>query len=191
MVSRNIIAFLGLASTALATFGPEALGDLSDLRVERVVVEVRQAQSSTTTDSLSSECVSIGDAVLTDVPSAPASLTSYFASYRATADKSDFMSYICGIRVDVPATLTSAYSSYDQAASSWFNKHKSDFSVIASKCVNNDDASTIEAVVSAFEASVSGCAGATTPSKGWAARPTGVVAGAVAAAGVLGAAAVL
>ncbi|KAI1205891.1 uncharacterized protein F4807DRAFT_464353 [Annulohypoxylon truncatum] len=190
MVSQNLIAFLGLASTALATYSPQALKNLRDLRAEHVVVEVREAQSSSSDSALASSCSSSAEAIITDAPQPPASLESFFASFAATADLTN-PSVLCQITAAVPSSLTAAYSSYDQQASSWFSAHSSDIDALVSKCVGEDGAASISQALSALDVYAAGsCTGSV--SKGLAARPTGVVAGAaVAAAGVLGAAAVL
>ncbi|KAI0889607.1 uncharacterized protein GGS22DRAFT_148716 [Annulohypoxylon maeteangense] len=189
MVSQNVVALLGLASTAAATYRPQALGSLNNLRAERIVIEVREAQTSSPSNALSSACASSADALITDVPIPPSSLESYFASFARTANFSDDVSYLCSITASVPASLTAAYSSYDQQASSWFVKHSSDLTAIVSQCGTQEDVNSIAQVVTALDIYLaSGCG---TRSTGLAARPTGAIAGAVAAAGVLGAAVVL
>ncbi|KAI2472370.1 hypothetical protein F4781DRAFT_383432 [Annulohypoxylon bovei var. microspora] len=194
MVSRNIIAVLGLASTAAATYSPQALKNLRDLRAEHVVIEVREAMPQATSTSSSdsdsdTQCASSAEAIITDAPTPPADLESYFVSFAATADLSN-PSILCQITAGVPSSLSAEYSSYDQQASSWFSKHSSDIAGLVSKCAGEEDAASVAQVVTALSAyAADGCSGSV--SKARAARPTGMIAGAVAAAGVLGAAAVL
>ncbi|KAI0833960.1 hypothetical protein F5Y06DRAFT_290164 [Hypoxylon sp. FL0890] len=186
------VAILGLASSALATYPPQALKNLRDLRVEHVVVEVRQAQSSdtptVTETGLAGECLSSASALTTDAPTPAAALESYFEGFVATANLSN-PSILCQLTQSVPQSLSADYSSFDQQASSWFSKHSSEINALTSKCVSGDAASVSQAL-STLEAYL-GNQCSSTPSRGIAARPTGMVAGAVAAAGVLGVAAML
>ncbi|KAI1445290.1 hypothetical protein F5Y02DRAFT_386644 [Annulohypoxylon stygium] len=193
MVSKNIVATLGLASTALATYSPEALKSLRNLRMEHVVVEVREAQSSSSSsssdDDVSSACLSSAEAIITDAPTPNDNLISFFMSFANTADFSN-PSALCQLTAAVPSSLSADYSSYDQQASSWLSAKSSSITALASQCADSEGAASISQVVSALEIYVAeGCTSSV--SKGLAARPTGLVAGAVAAAGVLGAAAVL
>ncbi|KAI0135015.1 hypothetical protein F4814DRAFT_6820 [Daldinia grandis] len=199
MVSQITLAFLGLASTAVATYNPLQLRNLHNLRQEHVVVEVRQATSGEPelpTITQSPECVSALEPLGSDVPDVPAELLSYMASFAATADTSN-PTILCEA-TQVPQSLSSQYSSYDQAASSWLSKHSSDLEAAATKC-GGGDAQVSEAIasISAFlgdscgASSGAGNAGPTTASPGLAARPTGMVAGAMAAAGALGVAVLL
>ncbi|XDG09970.1 hypothetical protein ABKA04_009585 [Annulohypoxylon sp. FPYF3050] len=189
MVSKNVVAILGLASTALATYSPEALKSLRNLRMEHVVVEVREAQSSSSDDDVSSSCLSSAEAIITDAPMPNDNLISFFMSFANTADFSN-PSALCQLTAAVPSSLSADYSSYDQQASSWLSAKSSSITALASQCADSEGAASISQVVSALEIYVAeGCTSSV--SKGLAARPTGLVAGAVAAAGVLGAAAVL
>ncbi|KAI1089076.1 hypothetical protein F5B19DRAFT_468662 [Rostrohypoxylon terebratum] len=209
MVSKNIVAVLGLTSTALATYSPEALKNLRDLRAEHVVVEVREAQpssssSSSNADSVSSACSSSAEAIITDAPTPPANLETFFMSFVETVDFED-SSVLCQLTAAVPSSLSVAYSSYDQQASSWLSAKSGSISALASQCADSEGAASIAQVVTALEVYVAaGCTGAASSgtssgagastssvSKALAARPTGIFAGAVAAAGVLGAAAML
>ncbi|KAI1103912.1 hypothetical protein F4804DRAFT_308874 [Jackrogersella minutella] len=190
MVSQNLFIVLGLVSAAVATYSPQALKNLRDLHTEHIVVEVREAlpQATSTGDSDSnSQCTSSALAIITDAPAPPAGLESYFESFVSTADLTN-PSILCQITQGVPSSLSADYSSYDQQASSWFDKHSSDIQALASKCVDSEDAASVSQVVSALEAYAgNGCSGSV--SHGLAARPTGMIAGAVAAAGVWGIAA--
>ncbi|XXG95021.1 hypothetical protein Hte_001281 [Hypoxylon texense] len=175
------LALLGLASTALATFSPQALRSLRDLRREHVVVEVRQVAArapQATADATA--CASSALVLLTDVPVPSGDLLSYLASVTATD--------ACEISRDVPQSLSSAYSSYDQEASSWLSAHSGEIQQFASSCQDDAEVATVNSLVSAF---ASNTAAACSVSTGLAARPTGVVAGVVAAAGLLGAAVAL
>ncbi|KAI1134454.1 hypothetical protein F5Y05DRAFT_417095 [Hypoxylon sp. FL0543] len=191
------IAVLGLASSALATYPPQALKQLRDLRAEHVVVEVRQAQSSSTPTitetGVAGECMSSASAIITDAPTPASGLLSYFQTFASTADLSN-PSLFCQVTQNVPQSLSANYSSFDQQASSWFSKHSSDIAGLASKCGDNEDAASVSQVVSALDVYVAnGCSSSSSSSvsHGLAARPTGMVAGAMAAAGVMGVAAVL
>ncbi|KAI1801850.1 hypothetical protein F4811DRAFT_532599 [Daldinia bambusicola] len=200
MVSQATLAFLGLASTAAAAFSPLQLRNLNDLRYERVVVEVRQASSELPTITQSPECESALQPLGSDVPSVAPELLEYMESFMATADTNN-PTVLCEA-TQVPQSLSSQYSSYDQAASSWLSKHSSDLEAAATKCNNGEDASVTEAIesIKQFLADDCGATGATgssgaaassTVSPALAARPTGMVAGAFAAAGALGVAALL
>ncbi|KAI1409043.1 hypothetical protein F5Y13DRAFT_171049 [Hypoxylon sp. FL1857] len=186
------VAILGLASGALATYSPQALKQLRDLRQEHVVVEVRQAQSSgatVTETGLSGECTSSAFSLITAAPTPPPALESYFDSFLSTADLTN-PSILCQASQDVPQSLSADFSSYDQQASSWLNAHTSQINDLASKCAGDSNAPVVSSAVSVLEAYISnGCHG--TGSPGLAARPTGMVAGAVAAAGMLGVAVML
>ncbi|KAI1659680.1 hypothetical protein F4813DRAFT_321889 [Daldinia decipiens] len=207
MVSQITLAILGLASTAVATYSPLQLRNLHNLRQEHVVVEVRQVSSAEPeipTITQSPECFSALAPLGSDLPSVPLELLSYMESFAATADVSN-PTILCEA-TQVPQSLSSLYSSYDQAASSWLSKHSSDLQVAVTKC-GGSDAQVSEAVasISAFigdgcgasssgassSAASAGSAGSTTASQGLAARPTGMVAGAMAAAGALGVAVLL
>ncbi|KAI1397375.1 hypothetical protein F4819DRAFT_86386 [Hypoxylon fuscum] len=209
MLSQTALTFLGLASTALATYSPEALKSLRDLSQGDVVrVEVRQAQSTaTTTETAGSlECTASALSIITDAPTPPSNLVSYFESFVSTADLSN-PSVLCQITQNIPQSVSSDYSSYDQQASSWFSKHSSEIQDLASKCGDNENAASVSQVVSALDAyagasctsslgslgaSATGAAnGGSSVSTALAARPTGIIAGAVAAAGFLGAAVAL
>ncbi|KAI1466932.1 uncharacterized protein F4812DRAFT_433250 [Daldinia caldariorum] len=202
MVSQATLAFLGLASTAVATLSPLQLRNLNDLRYERVVVEVRQVSSSFSelpTATQNPECESALQPLGSDVPTVAPELLAYLESFVATADTNN-PTILCEA-TKVPQSLSSQYSSYDQAASSWLSKHSSDLEVIATKCKNDEDASVTEAIESikgfladncgATSGAASGAAVSSTVSPALAARPTGMVAGAVAAAGALGVAVLL
>ncbi|KAI2619245.1 hypothetical protein GGR54DRAFT_135689 [Hypoxylon sp. NC1633] len=221
MLSQTALALLGLASTAVATYSPRALKNVHDLRAEHVVVEVRQALESSTPTSTSSadslECTTSALSLITDAPTPDAKLMSYFMNFATTANLEN-SSVLCQI-TQVPQSISADYSSYDQAVSSWVNKHSSDFVALASKCGGGEQAASVSQVVSALNdyvaAGCSSSAGGSSPtqsaagqsgsgqsaagqsssthsvSSGLAARPTGIVAGAVAAAGVLGFAAAL
>ncbi|KAI0148228.1 hypothetical protein F4776DRAFT_305735 [Hypoxylon sp. NC0597] len=191
------IAILGLASSALATYPPQALKHVRDLNKVQgrghVVVEVRQAQSSgtdiITQTGVSGECTSSALAIISDAPTPSSALETYFESFVSTADLSN-PSILCQVTQGIPQSLSAEYSSFDQQASSWFSKHSSEINDLATKCVDNEDAASVSQVVSALEAYLgNGCSGTASP--GLAARPTGMIAGAVAAAGVLGAAVML
>ncbi|KAI2640795.1 hypothetical protein GGS26DRAFT_177994 [Hypomontagnella submonticulosa] len=217
MVSRTTLALLGLASTAAATYSPEGLKKLHGLRQEHVVVEVRQAQSSDfaiPTGTSPIECTTSLLSIITDIPTPPPKVESYLSQFASTADLTD-PAVICEV-TKVPESVSADYSSYDQAASSWFNKHNSEIDALASKCAGDEYVASIDQAVSALNIYIgNGCSGtlgapgattttgtgsgstagasaaSTSPSTALAARPTGIVAGAVAAAGVLGAAALL
>ncbi|KAI2776175.1 hypothetical protein F4815DRAFT_364298 [Daldinia loculata] len=205
MVSQVTLAILGLASTAVATYSPLQLRNLHNLRQEHVVVEVRQATSDEPelpTITQSPECVSALAPLGSDVPDVPPELLSYMESFAATADTSN-PTILCEA-TQVPQSLSSQYSSYDQAASSWLSKHSSDLQAAATKCGGSDaQVSQAVASISAFlgdgcgasssagSAGSAGSVGSTTASPGLAARPTGLVAGAMAAAGALGVAVLL
>ncbi|KAI0854173.1 hypothetical protein F5Y00DRAFT_256671 [Daldinia vernicosa] len=203
MVSQLTLAFLGLASTAAATYSPLQLRNLHNLRQERIVVEVRQATSEgpeLPTITQSPECISALAPLGSDVPDVPSELLSYMESFAATADTSN-PTVLCEA-TQVPQSLSSQYSSYDQAASSWLSKHSSDLQVAATKCGDSDvQVSQAVASISAFLGEGCGAAASsagdassaisTTVSPGLAARPTGMVAGAMAAAGALGVAVLL
>ncbi|KAI2614020.1 uncharacterized protein GGS25DRAFT_469995 [Hypoxylon fragiforme] len=210
MLSKTTtLAVLGLASTAMALNHPNALRSLNSLREEHVVVEVRQAEtteSATVTESGASNlaCASSALAIITDAPEPPDNLLSYFSSWAQTADLTD-PAALCAVTADVPQSLSSDYSAYDQQASSWFAKHSSDVAALASQCGDTEDAASVSQIVYALSAYVgSNCtgtlstgtatgtaAGASSTQTGAAARPTGFVAGAMAAAGFLGVAAAL
>ncbi|KAI0377995.1 hypothetical protein F5Y04DRAFT_262736 [Hypomontagnella monticulosa] len=221
MVSQVTLALLGLASTAVATYSPEGLKKLHNLRAEHVVVEVRQAQSSDDlllpTSTAPLECTTSLVSIITDVPTPPANVESYLSQFGATADLTN-PAVLCEV-TKVPASISADYSSYDQAASSWFNKHSSEIDALASKCAGDEYVASVEQAMSALNIYIgNGCSGtlgapgatttsaggsgdasggasgnaqSTSPSTALAARPTGMVAGAVAAAGVLGAAVLL
>ncbi|OTB14156.1 hypothetical protein K445DRAFT_319343 [Daldinia sp. EC12] len=198
MVSQVTLALLGLASTAAATFNPLQLKSLNGLRAERVVVEVRQVSSSQGTPTFSelptltpnAECESALEPLGADVPTPAPALFDYMESFMSTADISD-PTVLCDAASQVPQSLSSQYSEFDQAASTWLSKHSSELEVAATKC-SSDDASVNQAVESIKYFLNDGCgAASTTATPGLAARPTGMVAGAVAAAGALGVAALL
>ncbi|OTA97479.1 hypothetical protein M434DRAFT_391940 [Hypoxylon sp. CO27-5] len=190
------VAILGLASSALATYPPEALKRVRDLNNGQghVVVEVRQAQSSgtetiITQTGVAGECTSSALSIITDAPTPSSALEAYFESFVSTADLAN-PSILCQVTQSIPQSLSAEYSAFDQQASSWFSKHSSEINALATKCVDNEEAATVSQAVAALEAYIgNGCSG--TPSPGLAARPTGLIAGAVAAAGVLGAAVML
>lgn len=191
------VAILGLASSALATYPPEALKHVRDLSKgqghDHVVVEVRQAQSSgtdlITQTGVSGECTSSALAIISDAPRPSPALGTYLESYVLTADLAN-PSFLCQITQSVPQSLSAEYSSFDQQASSWFSRHSSEIVDIATKCAGNEPAASVTQAISILEAFVgNGCSGTASP--GQASRPTGVIAGAVAAAGVLGVAAML
>ncbi|KAI1382452.1 hypothetical protein F4677DRAFT_401947 [Hypoxylon crocopeplum] len=200
MLAQITLAVLSL-STAAAAWSPPAL---KNIRAEPVVVEVRQAETTgTATESAGVlECASSALNIITDAPEPPAALQSYIVSFASTADPND-ASALCQITKDMPASLTSAYSSYNSAASSWLVQHSSEIDAFGSKCGDAEGAATAQGIFSSLDSYASGvCAGATdasptaagassSVSTGLAARPTGMVAGAVAAAGLFGVAAVL
>ncbi|KAF3066527.1 hypothetical protein GL218_09039 [Daldinia childiae] len=191
MVSQVTLAILGLASTAVATYSPLQLRNLHNLRQEHVVVEVRQVSSEEPelpTITQSPECASALEPLGSDVPDVPPELLSYMESFAATADTSN-PTILCEA-TQVPQSLSSQYSSYDQAASSWLSKHSSDLQAAATKC-GGSDAQVSEAVASISAFLGDTCGASTTASPGLAARPTGMVAGAMAAAGALGVAILL
>ncbi|KAH9990387.1 hypothetical protein F4779DRAFT_258110 [Xylariaceae sp. FL0662B] len=207
---------LGLASAALATYSPQHLQNLRDLHVERDVVEVRQATPSPTASGTGGSgigCQLSAVSLLGSVPTPTGALQSYLQS-AATVSGSAAVTNptaLCQVTASLPQSLSADYSSYDSAASSWYSQHVSDLSALASSCSNDlpVDPKTISAILSYATAS-NPCSGVATASPtsgdgasdaassstssisvGGAARPTGIVAGAVAAAGFLGAAAML
>ncbi|KAI4858827.1 hypothetical protein F4820DRAFT_200545 [Hypoxylon rubiginosum] len=182
MRSHTALALLGLASTALATFSPQALNSLRGLRREHVVVEVREvaAREPQATPDDATACASSALALLTDVPLPESDLLSYLMTATATD--------ACQASRDVPQSLSSAFSSYDAEASSWLSAHSGAVQQFATACQDDAEAATVNSIVSAFASNTAaGCSVST----GLAARPTGVVAGVVAAAGLLGAAVAL
>ncbi|KAI1775667.1 hypothetical protein F4818DRAFT_384712 [Hypoxylon cercidicola] len=199
MRSYTSIALLGLASTTLATFSPQALKNIRDLTREHVVVEVREVVARSPQDQAdATACASSALALLTDIP-LPSDTG--LVSFLATATETDE----CKLSSDVPQSLLSAFNSYDQAASSWLSAHSSEIQVFATACQDDADVASVNSVISGFASNTAGCSPSTasvastasaasvasTTSSGLAARPTGVLAGVVAAAGLLGAAVAL
>ncbi|KAI0173348.1 hypothetical protein GGR52DRAFT_382356 [Hypoxylon sp. FL1284] len=178
MRSYSALALLGLASSAVATFSPQVLNNLRSLHEERFVVEVREV--SPRADEDASACASSAMALVTEIPLPSDDLLSYLATATAT-DACDFSSHI-------PQSLSSEYSAYDKSASSWISQHTDELSEFATKCGDSGDVSSLNAAISSFTAGAGVCS---SPTSGPAARATGFVAGAVAAAGFLGAAAAL
>ncbi|KAI8958935.1 hypothetical protein F5Y11DRAFT_334619 [Daldinia sp. FL1419] len=205
MVSQVTLAFLGLASTVAATYSPNQLRNYHNLRQERHVVEVRQVESESGSAAIptitqSPECISALAPLGSDVPDIDSDLLEYMASFAATADTAN-PTVLCGA-TSVPQSLSSQYSSYDKAASSWLSAHSKDLEAAATACSDSDpEVSQAVASISAFlgdscgatttGAGKDGAAAETTASPGLAARPTGLVAGAMAAAGALGVAVLL
>ncbi|KAI1383598.1 uncharacterized protein F4822DRAFT_421102 [Hypoxylon trugodes] len=193
MLSQTVVA-LFLASTAAATYSPQALKGLRDLRQEHVIVEVRQVESDSSSNSAdatitdvaaATSCWASLEGLLTDAPTPASDLNSYFDEFMSTADTNN-PSILCQATTSLPQSLSAEYSSFDQQASSWFSKHTSDLQAIASKCAGGNS----DAVISSLQAYAGqGCGGST--SSGLGAHPTGMVIGAVAAAGVWGVAAAL
>ncbi|KAI6085489.1 hypothetical protein F4821DRAFT_150386 [Hypoxylon rubiginosum] len=179
MRSYNTLALIGLASTALATFSPQALKNLRDLHQEHVVVEVREVAGRAPATADATACASSALSLITDVPLPSDDLVSYLATASATD--------VCQLSKDIPQSLSAEYSSYDQEASSWLSQHSSEIQAFATSCQDAEDVATINSVISALASNTAGCSVST----GIAARPTGVIAGAVAAAGLLGAAVAL
>ncbi|KAL7629669.1 hypothetical protein AAE478_001192 [Parahypoxylon ruwenzoriense] len=209
MLSQTTLALLGLASTAAAALSPDAIRNLHNLRAEKVVVEVRQAQTSSAAtisgvaDGL--ECTASILSLVTGAPQPPDDLLSFYATAATTIDPSD-TSAMCAMTSSMPQSLASVFSSYENAGSSWFSEHSSEIQAIISKCGDNDNVSYLEQAASDFEAGngcgaasatttsssdASGSNGGSSVSQGGVARPTGAVAAAVAAAAFLGAAVML
>ncbi|KAK7752769.1 hypothetical protein SLS62_005321 [Diatrype stigma] len=181
-------------------------------------------------------------AILGDLPTPTPALVSYLLSFAATADPTD-PAALCAVTSALPTSLASAYSSYDQAASSWYSGHSAEMAQLASDCAGDvagaGGAQALTQAITALESYTAGdctgtlptgaagltsmipllnatatatatngsgvgvtaapTGGATPPASGTgssivqgaAARPTGVIAGAMAAAGLLGVVAML
>ncbi|KAI0130506.1 hypothetical protein BJ170DRAFT_316981 [Xylariales sp. AK1849] len=203
MMTKSLLAGLaGLASTA-AAFEPRALGSLQDIKPG---VAIRQEGASCTVSAAS---------ILSSVPTPSADLSSYIVSYAATATD---VTQACAVTSNLPSSLQSAFSSYDSQVSSWYSAEKSDIDALVSSCSTDPLAQTISSVTSLLNVyTASGCdaltgattgttkptttgttkstttggiAASTSPSSAGA-KPTGVYAGAAAAAGFLGAVALM
>ncbi|KAI5861669.1 hypothetical protein GGS23DRAFT_598442 [Durotheca rogersii] len=210
MLSQNTIALLGLASTAAAALNPRGVRSLRDLRAEPYVVEVRQAEDSPLSLLAGQgECVSSYFSLATSVPQPPDDLLSFLEAEAYTIEPTDTAA-LCALTSALPASLSSAVSSYERAGSSWLSQHSSEVFDLASRCADDQAASSISDAFDLALQTLDPC-GSSTPatptgaaennnndaapansvSTGGVAHPTGVIAGAMAAAGLLGAAIML
>ncbi|KAK9420787.1 hypothetical protein SUNI508_00878 [Seiridium unicorne] len=196
-----VVAVAGLTSTAVATYHPEALRGLQNIKPG---VAVRQEGVKCT-----ASLVSLAASVPTPSPELSSALQQYVSTAAVTNPTA-----VCAVTTAFPSSLSSQYSSYDSAVSSWYNKESSDIDALISSCSTESNVQTIASVVSLFSAYDSVCASATSSgassSTGSATAPTGsgatsstssstagapkqtgMVAGAMAAAGFIGAVAML
>ena len=227
--------FFVLAGSAAATMSPRQLGRMQGLGAG---LEARQ-------DSADREaCQESYSSIAVALPSPAGDLGEYLTSFYATADPTD-PAALCQITSDMPESLSSAYASYDSAASSWIDEYVSVAGELASSCGGAAEAASVlgdlaESIASYTAEDCSGdfptdvadltslipIVGATptggdapsetgsgnggdnqgdsdnsgdsensndsdSPDESSAARPTGVIAGAMALAGVIGAIAML
>ncbi|CAJ2501409.1 Uu.00g042620.m01.CDS01 [Anthostomella pinea] len=233
MYAQAALAVLGLASTAAATYHPSQLNSLRDLNNKNGLAarqdDSDSSSSATGDDGISDACTTSAYMVLASIPTPTGDLSAYLSSFVATADLSDVTdaaSVLCDVTAGMPTSLSSAYSSYDMAASSWYSSNSADIQSLISSCAGDMGAELTMAVSAVESYTSSGCSGSvaamtsgltssstgssktsgsgstggatatssgasTSVETGAASRPTGLIAGAVAAAGFLGAAVML
>lgn len=234
-----------LAGITAATYNPHQLNGVRSLQERGGGVEGGLPRRQDDSSNSALECQASVFAILSDLPTPTPPLVSYLASFAATANPTD-PAALCAVTSALPTSLTSAYSSYDRAASSWYSGHSAEVAQLASDCAGAGagGAQALTEAITALETyTAGGCTGTlpteaagltsliplvnatatngtgagagagagttatpTGPSasgtgsqggntssiaQGAAARPTGVVAGAMAAAGLLGAVAML
>ncbi|RYP46340.1 hypothetical protein DL768_007446 [Monosporascus sp. mg162] len=220
-------ALLLLAAGTAAAYRPHQLNAVRNL--QQPGVQARQNGSI-------AECTSSAFAIISSAPTPNSDLINYFETFAVTADLAN-PTVFCEITSALPTSLSSAYFSYDEAASSWYSEQSSNIVELASNCAGEAVATTVTEIVSILASYTAGdctgtlppeastmieggalsslifpTAGATvtdgpasptdTPNEtgsvettsieqAAAARPTGVVAGAIAAAGFIGAVAMM
>lgn len=218
-----------LAGTAAAIYSPQQLNRVRSL--DQGVPQRRQDDSSNSAFA----CQASAFSILGDIPTPTPPLLSYLLSFAATANPTD-PAALCAATSALPTSLASAYSSYDEAASSWYVGHSGDIAQLASDCASDGVAQSLTQAITALESYTAGdctgtapteaagltslipminatATGATATTTGsssgagsqgggsasemssvpqaGAARPTGVIAGAMAAAGFIGAVAMM
>ncbi|KAI1338600.1 hypothetical protein F5Y15DRAFT_122330 [Xylariaceae sp. FL0016] len=226
MHQQIAITLFGLASTAVAIYSPEQLNSLRALNSHNIAV--RQDQDDTDNDGddaiETGACISSAQSIIAEVPSVTGALSTYLDNYYSTAVITE-TAVLCTQTPDVPSSLSSSYSSYDQAASSWYADNSDDIEELATVCATEtgelatqltialDYLTAVSAMCASFSATAtptssmgssktsseseatatstdsgSDATSSSTPDTAAAVRPTGVIVGAVAAAGILGAA---
>ncbi|KAI1870980.1 hypothetical protein JX265_006020 [Neoarthrinium moseri] len=195
-----LVALVGFASTASAAYDPRALNGIQNLKPG---VAVRQEGTACTASALS---------IAASIPTPTGELLSLLSSYAATADVTN-PTQACEITAAIPSSLSSQYSSYDSAVSSWYDGESSNIADLISKCSSDPLAQTISSAIGDLNAyTASGCSGltatgtqsvqsetgsassvpsTTTPATAGVPKPTAAIAGAAAAAGFIGAVAML
>ncbi|RYO88662.1 hypothetical protein DL766_005920 [Monosporascus sp. MC13-8B] len=223
-------ALLLLAAGTAAAYRPHQLNGVRNL--QQPGVQARQTGSI-------ADCTSSAFAIISSVPTPNSDLANYFETFVVTADLAN-PTVFCEITSALPTSLSSAYFSYDEAASSWYSEQSSNIVELASNCAGEAVATSVTEIVSILESYTAGdCTGSLPPEasdlstmieggalsslvfptadatvtdapasptntedeagseqttsieQGAAARPTGVVAGAIAAAGFIGAVAMM
>lgn len=156
MYSSSLLTVGALASTAAATYDPRVLARMGGSHLEHDEVNVAARQ-----DDALGDCTVGAFSLFNSVPTPTGELLSYLAEFQATADLSD-PTALCEVTA-VPTSLSSAYSSYDQAASSWVSEHADDISSVVEVCASVSDAtiSSIVEMITANGAGLSGCPTAT------------------------------
>ncbi|KAK8023642.1 hypothetical protein PG993_011708 [Apiospora rasikravindrae] len=206
-------ALAGLASTVGATYNHAAANQLRDLTQPAHVVPRQPAESG------SSDCAESAMKLFNELPQPTGALLSYYESATAaemtgTAVPTN-LGQVCASAASesIPSSLSAPLSSYESTLVGWYSSHTSDIAQLMSVCSADPILSSAESLLdqitkepacSSLLASATGAlasptasgsgAGAaqtSTPAKAAAPKPTAMVAGAVAAAGFLGAVAML
>ncbi|KAK7917605.1 hypothetical protein PG985_011213 [Apiospora marii] len=212
-------ALAGLASTVGATYNHAAANQLRDLTAPAHVV-ARQASESGSSDCTSSAVMLIAGlptptgellsyyATASDVP-----------QFTETAIPTNLASACSalGTQMSVPSSLSAPLSSYESTLLGWYSSHTQDIAGLMSACTADPVFSSAESLLAQVtkepacksllgDASIAlptptptgsasgsgeGAAQSSEPAKAAAPKPTAMVAGAVAAAGFIGAVAML
>ena len=131
-----------LAGSAVASYTPQQLQRARDLEAG---LQARQD-----VEDFEGCQLSLGS-VAAALPTPTGELGSYLTSFYATADPTD-PAVFCEITSAMPADLSSAYESYDRAASSWISEYVDVAERLSSVCGGEDTAaSALDELVSIIE----------------------------------------
>lgn len=208
-------ALAGLASTVGATYNHAAANQLRDLSAPAHVV-ARQAS-----ESGSADCTQSAVKLIAGLPTPTGELLSYYESasgmpqFTETAVPTNLASACSALatQMSVPSSLSAPLSSYESTLLGWYSSHTQDIAGLMSACTADPIFSSAESLLAQVtkepacksllgDASIAlptptptgsgeGAAQSSEPAKAAAPKPTAMVAGAVAAAGFLGAVAML
>ncbi len=222
MISQALV--VALAGTAAATYSPHQLNGVRNLQAG----DIAARQGPIEGHNSSTECRESVFSIMNDIPTPTSDLVNYLQTFIATAHPTD-PAALCAVTSSLPTSIASAYSSYDQAASSWYSEHSSEIAQLASSCGRDGSAQFLTEAITALESyTAAGCTGSPptavanitsliptslatatgasnatisqtgssssqtlSTSQAAAAKPTGMVAGVMAAAGFIGAVAMI